>query len=300
MTESGQQPAVIALLGLGLISGSLAGALRKSSWQGDIIGWGPRAPSLERGQALGLIDRFSLDLSETVSQADIVVIGAPPVATAQLLPEVMALALEYGSPIITDLASIKGYVVSQALPHYPNFVPGHPIAGSENSGVDAARADLFEGREVILTPLDDTAPQALASIEAMWTLTGARVTHMSVSDHDAALAASSHVPHMVAYALTAMLGEDQLAPMKHGGGALRDMTRIAASDPVMWRDIALTNRESILTAMDAMAVQHDQLRTFIAEGDGEALEALFAQCRALRREHDAILNPLPDPDRGIS
>jgi len=139
---------------------------------------------------------------------------------------------------------------------------------------------------------------ALNTVERLWTTAGAHITHMSVADHDAALAASSHVPHMVAYALTSMLADHALSPMQHGGGALRDMTRIAASDPLMWRDIALTNRDAILTAMDAMAQEHDHLRTLIAEADGDAIETFFARCRAVRRQHDDILNPLtPEPEQ---
>jgi prephenate dehydrogenase len=293
LTSSIDQNPVVAFLGLGLISGSLAGALKASQWGGEIIAWGPRAPSLERGQALGLIDRFSLDLAQVVNEADLIVIGAPPVATAELLPEVLAHAAQGKQPVVTDLASIKGAIVDAAQPFYPRFVPGHPIAGSEHSGVQAANSDLFQGREVILTPVEGTEPTAIATVEALWVAAGARVTRMSVADHDAALAASSHMPHMLAYVLTAMLGSHASDPMKHGGGALRDMTRIAGSDPVMWRDIALTNRDAILEAMDAVSKEHDHLRTLIAERDGAALEALFSDCRGLRREHDGILNPIP-------
>ena len=292
MTASLDQDPVVAFLGLGLISGSLAGALKASQWGAEIIAWGPRAPSLERGQALGLIDRFSLDLAQIINEADLVVIGAPPVATAKLLPEVLAHAAQGKQPVVTDMASIKGAIVDAAQPFYPKFVPGHPIAGSENSGVQAANSDLFQGREVILTPVEGTESTAIAAVEALWVTAGARVTQMSVADHDAALAASSHMPHMVAYALTAMLGGHVLDPMKHGGGALRDMTRIAGSDPIMWRDIALANRDAILEAMDAVSREHDQLRTLIAERDGAALEALFSECRGLRRGHDGILNPI--------
>ena len=283
---------IVAFLGLGLISGSLAGALKRGNWRADLIAWGPRAPSLERGLALGLIDRFSLDLPTIVAEADVVVIGAPPEATAQLLPEVLDLAAASGDPVVTDMASIKGVIVDAAGSSYPRFVPGHPIAGSENSGVGAANPELFDGREVILTPSSATDTAALKIVERLWVTAGARITHMSVEDHDAALAASSHVPHMVAYALTSMLADHELSPMQHGGGALRDMTRIAASDPLMWRDIALTNRDSILTAMDAMSQEHDHLRTLIAETDGDAIETLFARCREVRRKHDDILNPL--------
>ena len=283
---------IVAFLGLGLISGSLAGALRRGNWRADLIAWGPRAPSLERGLGLGLIDRFSLDLPTVVAEADVIVVGAPPEATAKLLPEVLDLASASGEPAVTDMASIKGVIVEAAGTGYPRFVPGHPIAGSENSGVEAAYPELFDGREVILTPSVDTDTSALKTVERLWTTAGARITHMSVADHDAALAASSHVPHMVAYALTSMLADHGLSPMKHGGGALRDMTRIAASDPLMWRDIALTNRDAILNAMDAMAQEHDYLRALIAEADGDAIETFFARCREVRRKHDDILNPL--------
>ena len=276
---------------MGLISGSLAGALKTAGWRGQRLGWGPRVPSLEKGLALGLIDHFSLDLDEVLDAADIVVIGAPPKATAQLLTEVIDRAAHCGSPIVTDMASIKGFIVDSVKRTYPRFIPGHPIAGSEHSGVEAAKADLFQGREVILTPLPDSDERALLAVEEMWVAAGARITHMSVADHDAALAASSHAPHMLAYALTAMLDDHDLLPMKHGGGALRDMTRIAASDPVMWRDIALTNREALLDAMDALAVEHSRLRELIDAGDGEGMEQYFMRCRQLRRAHDNILNP---------
>ena len=287
---------VIAFLGLGLISGSLAGALRDAGWQGDLIAWGPRAPSLERGVELGLIDRFTLDLAAAISDADVVVIGAPPEATATLLPQVLALAEQNGQPVVTDMASIKGFIVEAAVPAYARFVPGHPIAGSEHSGVDAATPQLFEGREVILTPTDMT-DSGTECRRAHLAAAGAASRHV-MADHDAALVASSHMPHMLAYALTAMLGDHELTPMKHGGGALRDMTRIAASDPIMWRDIALTNRDAILEAMDAVATEHSALRAMIASADDAALEAFFARCRHIRREHNAILNPLPRAAEG--
>ena len=282
---------IVAFLGLGLISGLWP--VRSSTETGAPSSLlGVHVHPLERGLALGLIDRFSLDLSTVVAEADVIVIGAPPEATAQLLPEVLDLAFASGEPVVTDMASIKGVIVEAAGTDYPRFVPGHPIAGSENSGVEAAYPELFNGREVILTPSGDTDTSALKTVERLWTTAGARITHMSVADHDAALAASSHVPHMVAYALTSMLADHALSPMQHGGGALRDMTRIAASDPLMWRDIALTNRDAILTAMDAMAQEHDHLRTLIAQADGDAIETFFARCRAVRRQHDDILNPL--------
>ena len=242
---------IVAFLGLGLISGSLAGALKRSNWRADLIAWGPRAPSLERGVALGLIDRFSLDLSTVVAEADVIVIGAPPEATAQLLPEVLDLAASSGEPVVTDMASVKGVIVEAAGSNYPRFVPGHPIAGSENSGVGAAYPELFDGREVILTPSGETDTSALKTVERLWTTAGARITHMSVEDHDAALAASSHVPHMVAYAMTSMLADHVLAPMKHGGGALRyDAYRCIRSADVARPCIDQSRRHSCRNGSD--------------------------------------------------
>ena len=287
--------AKVVFLGLGLISGSLALALKRNGWVGKITAWGPRAPSLERGLALGVIDDFDLDLSQAIAGADVLVIGAPPISTGELLATLpRQLQALNATPIITDLASMKGWVIDQMPESYPRFVPGHPIAGSENSGVMAARADLFVGREAILTPDASTDSEAIKWVTAMWESVGSRVTVMSATDHDAALAASSHSPHMLAYALTMALANDPLNPMRHGGGALRDMTRIAASDPVMWRDVALTNKGSLIDALTAVEDQLSVLKALIASGDGEELERYFAICRSVRREHDRVLNPL-DP-----
>lgn len=284
----------LAILGLGLLSGSLAAALRQRGWPGHIAAWGPRPASLECGLAMGVVDSISLDLAAVIDGADIIVVGAPPIATGTLLAELLVHPrVVEQQPVVTDLASIKGHVIAAAGSDYPGFVPGHPIAGSEHSGVAAADADLFAGREVILTPLPATDPVALDAVRRLWLATGARVTEMAVAAHDAALAASSHSPHMVAYALTMALEHDDLQPMKHGGGALRDMTRIAGSDPLMWRDIALTNRAALLTALDGFSAELGTLRGLIDRADGEALSAYFAACRKVRRDHDAVLNPLP-------
>lgn len=283
----------IALVGLGLISGSLARALQVSEWDGRLIAWGPREPSLRRGLELGVIDDYSLDLNDIVEQADVIVIGAPPIATAEMLATLMSLVSgSEKQPIITDLASIKGYVVDAASEDYPFFVPGHPIAGSEHSGVEHSDATLFAGREIILTPLASTDPVAIETVTAMWALTGAYIRQMSVRAHDAMLAASSHMPHIVSYALTGALERDEADPMNHGGGALRDMTRIAGSDPLMWTDIAITNREALLAAIDQFEAEMTSLRAMVDSQDADAMRAYFATCRAHRRAHDNILNPL--------
>lgn len=283
----------VALVGLGLISGSLARALKSSEWEGRLIAWGPREPSLKRGLELGVVDDYFLELSDIVEQADFIVIGAPPVATAEMLETLTSLVVKSErQPIITDLASIKGYVVEAMSVKYPLFVPGHPIAGSEHSGVEYADAALFKGREIILTPLPTTDPAAVDAVTLMWTLTGAYVGQMSVKSHDAMLAASSHMPHIVSYALTGALERDEADPMVHGGGALRDMTRIAGSDPLMWTDISITNRDALLEAIDKFEAELKRLRGMVDTQDAEAMRSYFAICQAHRRAHDNILNPL--------
>lgn len=284
----------IGIIGLGLVAGSLALALKRAGWSGDFIAWDPDPLALAQGLQRGVIDRSATSLVDVVSSADIVVIGAPPRATADALIDVLTCAESLANPpVVTDLASIKGFISEAAPGSYPFFVPAHPIAGSEHSGVASARADLFDGRELIITPRQDTAADAQALVAAMWRRTGAWVSTMSIEDHDAALAASSHAPHMIAYALTAALTDHPLTPMRHGGGSLRDMTRIAASDPVMWRDIALTNREALLAAIDDFNVALGDIRQLIDVGDAEGLRQRFLRCRNVRRDHDQILNPTP-------
>ena len=283
----------VALVGLGLISGSLARALKSSSWEGSLIAWGPREPSLMRGLELGVIDDYSLALEDVFFRADLIVVGAPPIATGEVLRSLKVLAdSSEHRPVITDLASIKGFVVEAMGDDCDYFVPGHPIAGSEHSGVAHADETLFRGREVILTPMTKTDPAAVEIVSAMWKLTGAYIRQMAVEAHDAMLAASSHMPHMVSYAMTKALEQDASDPMVHGGGALRDMTRIAGSDPLMWADIAVTNRSALLDAIDQFEAEMQVLRAMVDHGDAEAMKTYFATCREHRRAHDSVLNPL--------
>ena len=287
----------VAIMGLGLISGSLARALKTSAWDGEIIAWGPREPSLKLGLELGAIDDYSLSLSDVVARADMIVVGAPPASTGLILREIVdSLSDTKHAPVLTDLASIKGHVIDTMARDYAGFVPGHPIAGSEHSGVKYADEGLFRGREVILTPLEATDLAAVNEVEALWQLTGAYLSQMAVDQHDALLAASSHMPHMVSYALTRALEKDPSDPMTHGGGALRDMTRIAGSDPLMWTDIALTNREALLLAIDAFEVEVAALRQMVADKDGDLMNDYFSICRRHRREHDHVLNPMTQND----
>ncbi|MFT5481439.1 MAG: cyclohexadieny/prephenate dehydrogenase [Halieaceae bacterium] len=276
----------VLIVGLGLIGGSLAASLKSTGFAGEVRAWGHREPSLIKGQALGLIDSYTTDLSLALDGADFVVIATPTLTANAMLAAILpAVAVDV---VITDVASVKGSLVAEAIRVAgqvpPNFVPGHPIAGSEQSGVEAARADLFVNHRVILTPLVETDSAAVDQVGAMWASTGAEVLQMGVEEHDAILAATSHLPHVLAYALV-----DGLAGSAHSenifrfaAGGFRDFTRIASSDPVMWRDIALANREQLLGAVDQFGHHLGRLRNAIEQSDGAALQDIFERAKQSR------------------
>ena len=276
----------IGIVGLGLIGGSVALAARRSGWASRVIAWDQNADVLARGRTLGVIDEAVADIPTLMAQVDVVVLATPTRAGEQLLPDI--LAHSGGVRCVTDVASVKGSLrdVAATLPHEQRarFVPGHPIAGSERHGVDAARADLFAAHRVILTPADDTEPEALALAHALWEATEAEVVYMSVEDHDAILAATSHLPHVLAYALVDTLSHapERERIFRFAAGGFRDFTRIASSDPVMWRDIALTNREALLEAIDSFGRHLATLREAVAAGDGAALEQTFRDAKVSR------------------
>ena len=278
-------PGRVVVVGLGLIGGSLAGALRAAGHYGEILGWARSPDTLQRAESAGLVDGGGADLAELSGAADLVFIAVPISAIAGIL-QVLKPAVEKGS-VVTDVASVKEAVLSQVRQVFgqvpPGFVPGHPLAGSEKSGIDAADRELFRGRLTVLTPLADTAPEALAQVRAAWEATGARVTEMSAVEHDAALAATSHLPHLLAYVLMDMLAErggETLLRLSAGG--LRDFSRIAGAEPALWRDIALANREALLEILDAYSDALMQLQKQLAAGEGDALEARFRRARQLR------------------
>lgn len=286
----------VAILGLGLIGGSLARALRENCFSQRFIGYGRRLPSLEQGVALGVIDEYTQDLGEAVSAADIIVIAAPTLVAADLLDEILALTDGHAhAPLVTDVASVKGNLHARAqrddgtLP--PNVVLGHPIAGSERSGVAASDARLFVNHRVILTPDVGNDPAAVDTIAAMWTATGADVVQMSVKDHDTVLAATSHLPHALAYALVDALAQSDASDdiFRFAAGGFRDFTRIASSDPVMWRDIAIANRDALLSAIDTFGEHLAILREQVAASDADGMEATFTRAKTARDEFAAIL-----------
>ena len=287
----------VAILGLGLIGGSLARALRASGFASKIIGYGHREPSLRRGLELGVIDEFTLQLGEVIDRADILVICTPTLVAEQVLEDILPRlnGLSDG-PVITDAASVKGNLLRAAqricggsMP--PRFVLGHPIAGSERSGVEASKADLYVNHRVILTPVPENDPQAVSLVRDMWLSTGAEVVDMDVARHDAVLAATSHLPHVLAYALVDALARSEASEeiFRCAAGGFRDFTRIASSDPVMWRDIAIANKGALLDSIDLFSDHLAQLRSAVERGDGDHMYATFSRAKEARDGFAAIL-----------
>ncbi|ABN90360.1 bifunctional prephenate dehydrogenase/3-phosphoshikimate 1-carboxyvinyltransferase [Burkholderia pseudomallei] len=283
----------LVIFGVGLIGGSLALALREGASGGrrEVVGVGRSSASIGRALALRVIDRAAaLDddaqLRDALAGADLVLLAAPVAQTGPLLARI-APFLD-ASTIVTDAGSTKSDVVAAARAalgaRIGQFVPGHPIAGRESSGVDAALADLYVGRNVVLCALPENAPDALARVEAMWRAARADVRAMSAEQHDRVFAAVSHLPHVLSFALVEqILGEsDAELKFSYAAGGFRDFTRIAASSPEMWRDVCLANRAALLDELDAYTAVLARLRAAIDAGDGAALEAVFARSRAAR------------------
>ncbi len=276
----------LAIIGVGLIGGSLARALRSADRVGEIVGCGRGKANLDLAVELGVIDRYSHDISEAVRDADVVFLAVPLGAMRGAF-EAMRKALP-AHALVTDGGSAKGSVVADcravAPGLLPRFVPGHPIAGTENNGVAASFAELYKNRRVILTPLEENSAPAVARVRAMWEACGAEVTEMSVKHHDEVLAATSHLPHMLAFGLV-----DTLARLKendeifrYAAGGFRDFTRIASSNPVMWRDICIANRKALGPMLAAFAEEMVELATRIESADGDELLAIFERAKAAR------------------
>jgi prephenate dehydrogenase len=283
----------LVILGLGLMGGSLAIGLRQRGLVEQVVAWGRREASLQLGVEMGCIDSFTLDLGEALRGADMVVIATPTLVAEQ----VMALlpGLLESTSVLTDVASVKGNLLRRAREIWgqepPNLVLAHPIAGSEESGVAAARADLFEQHRVILTPTRHTDREALSVVEQMWQAVGAEVVQMDVAQHDRVLAATSHLPHILAYSLVDLLARQdrQQDIFRFAAGGFRDFTRIASSDPQMWHDISLANTDALLQMIDQYAEQLQQLRSAIADHDSEQIMALYSNAKAARDRFAELL-----------
>ncbi|HVC57686.1 MAG TPA: prephenate/arogenate dehydrogenase family protein [Stellaceae bacterium] len=278
----------VALIGIGLIGSSLARVLRRDSPDTVIVACARRAETLDAVRRLELADETTDDPALAVAGADLVVIATPLSAYAEIAARI-APALRDGA-IVTDVGSVKGAAVQALQPLLPSrvhFVPGHPVAGTEHSGPEAGFAELFRDRWCILTPPPGTAPEAVAKIAALWEKAGMRVATMTAAHHDKVLAVTSHLPHLIAYTIVGTatdLGHDlESEVVAYSAGGFRDFTRIAASDPVMWRDIFLANREAVLELLQRFSEDLTALQRAIRRGEGDTLHQYFARTRAIRR-----------------
>lgn len=278
----------LVIFGLGLMGGSLSLALRETAAVKTVVGCSRSEENLQRAQELGLIDEYSLDPVEAVHGADMIVLCVPLGAMSDLIKQIAPHVSEHA--VVTDVGSAKASVINafeSALGEVPKwFVPGHPIAGNEKSGVEAGFADLYKGRKVILTPLQQTDADAIACVDLMWRACGASVESMSVEHHDTVLAATSHLPHMLAFGLVDSLARmgDYDEIFRYAAGGFRDFTRIASSDPVMWRDICLNNRGALLDVMQQYTNDLAEIEQAIADGDGENLLTIFSRAKSARDE----------------
>ncbi len=277
----------LAIVGVGLIGGSIGRALRDSSAATEIIGYGRNSVHLSRAVELGLVDRWSTVLSDAVAGAEVVMVATPVGAMPGLFSQLVDLV----SPtcIVTDAGSVKKKVVDAARASFgrsvARFVPGHPIAGLEQSGVEAATGDLFRGHKVILTPTPDTDPKAVAQIDSLWRTTGAQLMDMSPERHDRLLALTSHLPHMLAYALVNLLADqaqDEGECFDLAAGGFYDISRVASSDPVMWRDICLHNADEVLARIGEYQDMMARLAALVKVKDAEGLEQMFRKARGAR------------------
>lgn len=279
------------VIGLGLIGGSLAAALRKAQACEEVIGVVRRQETADIAMEKHLVDRAVLSLSsiaDELDEGDVIFIAVPTLSVLETIKEIHHCV----SPLvtITDGASVKGSVVRAVQSVYgtlpPQFVPGHPIAGSEKSGVTAADENLYINHRVILTPLPATQSDHIARVTAMWQVVGAEVLTMSVEEHDTVLAATSHLPHVIAYSLVDTLANDAENEniFRYAAGGFRDFTRIASSDPLMWHDIMQANRDEVVKAIDLFQQNLNQLRQAIQSGDSNYLLTTFTRAKQARDE----------------
>ncbi len=283
----------LVVVGLGLIGGSFAKGMREKGLFDEVVGVDLDAESRRLAVELGVVDRCETELAAACQGAAVIQLAVPILAMEKLLGQLAK--LELGDAVLTDVGSAKGNVVRAARLAFDGkvarFVPGHPIAGSEQSGVEASNAELFRRHKVILTPQESTDAAALALVDSLWRALGADVEHMEVEHHDQVLAATSHLPHLLAFTLVDSLAKrsENLEIFRYAAGGFRDFTRIAGSDPVMWHDIFLANREAVLRTLDAFRDDLDALRGAVDAGDGHQLLGVFTRARHAREHFSKIL-----------
>lgn len=293
----------IALIGIGLIGSSLARKIRQENLAGEIVISTRSQETLARAAELGLGDRYVSDPAEAVVDADLVIVSVP-VGSSGAVAELIASSLKTGA-IVTDVGSTKASVIAQMQPHMPehvHFIPGHPLAGTEKSGPDAGFAELFENRWCILTPLEGTHEAAVERLAAFWRGCGSNIDTMDPQHHDMVLAMVSHLPHIIAYNIVGTADDLETVTksevIKYSASGFRDFTRLAASDPTMWRDVCLHNKDAILEMLSRFSEDLASLQRAIRWGDGDKLFEMFTRTRAVRRSIIEAGQEIDAPDFG--
>jgi len=293
----------VALIGIGLIGSSLAHVMKREKLAQSIAISTRSAETLKRAEELGLGDTYFLDAAEAVKEADLVVLCAP-VGACEAIAKQIAPNLQVGA-IISDVGSVKDSVVEQIKPHLPegvHLVPGHPVAGTEYSGPDAGFASLFEGRWCILTPEEQTDSDAVEKLKTFWERCGSDVEIMDAKHHDLVLAITSHLPHLIAYNIVGTADDletdTRSEVIKFSASGFRDFTRIAASDPTMWRDVFIHNKEAVLETLGRFSEDLSTLQRAIRRGDGDMLFDLFSRTREIRQSIIEIGQDVDVPNFG--
>jgi cyclohexadieny/prephenate dehydrogenase len=278
----------VALIGLGLIASSMAWAIKRGGLAREVTGYARSAETRKIAREIGLCDRICDTALEAVEGADLVVLCVPVGVMGELAAEI-APALKPGATV-TDVGSVKADVIAQVGPHIPegvHFVPGHPLAGTEHSGPRAGFAELFENRWCLLVPPEGTDPEAIAKLRRLWEGLGANVDEMDAEHHDLVLAVTSHAPHLIAYTMVGVADDLRRVTdsevIKYSAGGFRDFTRIAASDPTMWRDVFLSNKDATLEILGRFTEELFALQRAIRQGDGAHLHDYFTRTRAIRK-----------------
>jgi cyclohexadieny/prephenate dehydrogenase len=278
----------VTFIGFGLINSSLAHVFKSKSLAKETCAYSRRKETRNKIKKLKIVDNVYDDIKKSVKNSDLIILGVPVGAMKKIVTSI-ASSLESGA-IITDVGSVKKELVDSiplVLPNHIHFIPGHPIAGTENSGPESGFSELFKGRWCILTPGQNTSKNALAKVKYMWIEAGMQIAIMDAEYHDRVLAITSHIPHLVAFSIVGTVTEleDQLKTevIKYSAGGFRDFTRIAASDPVMWRDVFLNNSEAVLEMLGRFIEDLTALQKSIRWQDGESLEKLFTKTREIRK-----------------